>query len=96
MKPNGEREEKGGTGIAMAERKEMRARMRRLQTRHFEEAVYAIKRREKGMEPNTVQKSARIIGVWAYNRRPWKSAEPMARQLTTEDRQQEKKERRFI
>ncbi|MBS5151261.1 MAG: hypothetical protein KHY76_09790 [Butyricicoccus pullicaecorum] len=51
----------------MAGRKEMRARIRRLQTRHFEEAACAIKRREKGMEPNTVQYSARIIGVWAYS-----------------------------
>lgn len=47
----------------MTDRKQVRNRMRRLQTRHFDEAVYAIKRREKGLEPNTVQLSARTIGV---------------------------------
>lgn len=55
----------------MADRKQVRVRMRRLQTRHFEEAVYAIKRREKGMEPNTVQDSARTIGILTQNGRPW-------------------------
>lgn len=59
----------------MAERKEMRARMRRLQTRHFEEAIYAIKRREKGLEPYTVQENARTIGVWVQNERLWGSVE---------------------
>ncbi len=44
-------------------RKEMHAWMRRLQTRHIDAAQYAIKRRQKGLEPNTVQYSARIIGI---------------------------------
>ena len=80
----------------MAGRKERRARMRRLQTRHFEEAACAIKRREKGMEPNTVQYSARIIGVWAYSGSLWKSAQPIEKQRWAQNRQQDKKERRSI
>lgn len=46
------------------DRKEIHARMRRLQTRHLDAAQYAIRRREKGLEPNTVQYSARSIGIY--------------------------------
>lgn len=52
----------------MENRKQLRNRMRRLQTRHFEEAACAIKRRAKGMEPNTVQDHARIIGIFISNK----------------------------
>lgn len=76
----------------MIGRKEMRAQMRRLQTRHFEEAACAIKRREKGMEPNTVQYSARIIGVWAHSRGVHKPVEPIEKQRLAQNRQQDKKE----
>lgn len=54
----------------MVDRKQVRNRMRRLQTRHFDEAIYAIKRREKGLEPNTVQYSARTIGVLVQHSAP--------------------------
>ncbi len=47
-----------------ADRSAVGAYMRRLQTRHVDAAQYAVRQREKGLEPNTVQYSARIIGIF--------------------------------
>lgn len=53
----------------MAADRAIQARMRRLQTRHLDAAQYAIRRREKGIEPNTVQYSARIISIFPHTYR---------------------------